>query len=112
MTDREKLYKLLDEAINDEDTSYYNIVDYLLENGVIVPPCKVGQILYLLYPVRKGVYEAVVDEISISNKSNFIVLRDLYFNRRTSVFFEQVGKTVFFTKEEAEKALQELNNTN
>ena len=31
MTDREKLIELIDEAINDEETSYSNIADYLLE---------------------------------------------------------------------------------
>ena len=83
------------------------IADYLLANGVIVPPCKVGDMVYLFYPVRKGIYEAFVDEISLSKKSNFIVTRDLYFNRRQAVFFEQFGKTVFLTKEEAENALKE-----
>ena len=77
------------------------IADYLLANGVIVPPCKVGDIVYLFYPVRKGIYEAVVDEICLTEKSNFIVTRDLYFNRRQSIFIEQIGKTVFLTKEEA-----------
>ncbi len=86
--------------------------DYLLRRGVIVPPCRVGDIVYLFYPVRKGIYEAVVDEISLSQKSNFIVTRDLYFNRRTAIFFEQIGKTVFFTKEEAEKALKERSKEN
>ncbi len=84
-----------------------NVADHLIANGVIVPPCKVGQIVYLFYPVRKGIYEAVVDEICLTRKSNFIVTRDLYFNRRQSIFFEQIGKTVFLTKEEAEKALAE-----
>ena len=36
MTVRERLIELIDEAINDEETSYSNIADYLLANGVIV----------------------------------------------------------------------------
>lgn len=80
------------------------------EGRIIVLPCKVGAIVYLFYPVRKGIYEAVVDEIYLSQKSKFIVVRDLYFNRRQSIFFEQIGKTVFLTKEEAEKALKEREN--
>ena len=77
------------------------------EGRLIVPPCRVGDIVYLLYPVRKGVYEAFIDEICVMKESNFIVTRDIYFNRRQSIFFEQIGKTVFLTKEEAEKALKE-----
>lgn len=82
---------------------FYNVP----KEQIIVPPCKVGDIVYLFYPVRKGIYEAVVDEISLSQKSKFIVTRDLYFNRRQAIFFEQLGKTVFLTKEDAEKALKE-----
>ena len=93
---------------DDECAKYFSerIADFLLENGVIVPPCKVGDIVYLYYPVRKGIYEAVVDEINLTQKSNFIITRDLYFNRRQAVFFEQFGKTVFLTREEAERALK------
>jgi len=43
---RERLIELIDRAINDEETSYSNIADYLLENGVIVPPCQKGAVLY------------------------------------------------------------------
>lgn len=42
---RDRLIQLIDEAINDESTSYSNIADYLLENGVIAPPCKGGDII-------------------------------------------------------------------
>ena len=44
----------------------------------------------------------------IEYKSNFIITRDLYFNRRKAVFFEQFGKTVFLTREEAEAKLKEV----
>ena len=121
MTERERLIEILrnpnchSPMLCDKNCKYAHlescyearIADLLLANGVIVPPCKVGDIVYLFYPVRKGIYEAVVDEISLSQKSNFIVTRDLYFNRRQAIFFEQLGKTVFLTKEEAESALKE-----
>ncbi len=111
MNERERLIELLRGAKN----RYINLLEFekgliathLLENGVIVPPCRVGDIVYLLCPVREGIYEAFVDEICVMKESNFIVTRDIYFNRRQSIFFEQIGKTVFLTKEEAEKALKE-----
>ena len=117
---RERLIELINKSnvsfCNFPDENYVekckgNLADYLLANGVIVPPCKVGDTVYLFYPVRKGIYEAFVDEISLYKKSNFIVARDLYFNRRQTVFFEQFGKTVFLTKEEAENALKERKET-
>lgn len=104
---REKLIELIQKSVNGcARNCAETIADYQLENGVIVPPCKVGDIVYLLYPVRKGIYEASVDEIRLSKTSNFIVTKDLYFGRRQSVFFEQFGKTVFLTREEAEQALK------
>lgn len=113
MTDRDRLIELLDKTFAEQYKkrgllTAPHTADHLLANGVICPPCKVGAIVYLFYPVRKGIYEAVVDEICLMEKSNFIVTRDLYFNRRQSIFFEQIGKTVFLTKEEAEEKLKEL----
>lgn len=108
MTDREKLYKLLDEAINDEDTSYYNIVDYLLENGVIVPPCRVGQTVYTVGIFTGQIIQSKVLVIDYEENDVWLHLSNATY---VSVN-QQLGKSFFFTKEEAEKALQELNNTN
>ena len=82
MTDRDRLIELIRqgkdmtpcekdndyrcEGIKCADCESKSIADYLLANGVIVPPCKVGQMVYLFYPVRKGIYEAVVDEICLN----------------------------------------------
>ena len=43
---RDRLIELIEEAIEEESTSSANIADYLRENGVIVPPCKVGDTVY------------------------------------------------------------------
>ena len=111
MTDRDRLADIIDSFFGCDsayfDIDKYELADHLLANGVIVPPCKVWDVVYLFFPVRKGIYEAVVEEINLTSKSNFIVTRDLYFGRRNSIFLEQFGKTVFLTKEEAEKALKE-----
>lgn len=89
------------------DAKYIN---YLLttacEGRLIILPCKIGQIVYLHYPFARGVYEAEVCEISCSKDSNIMVLRDLYFNRREGINFERIGKSVFLSREEAEKALK------
>ena len=56
MTEREKLIELLCSAplgFKSFDSQYYKstiskIADHLLENGVIVPPCKVGDTVYYI----------------------------------------------------------------
>lgn len=84
------------------------VADYLLDNGVLVPPCKVGDTVYQIIPkcspafgmcpynggygtarCDKGPCKAHIKEISFS-------LSDI----------ENIGKTVFLTREEAEKALE------
>ena len=90
-----------------------DIADYLLNNGVIVPPCKVGDTVYWLEDIGiqklPDISEYIVENIVVGlNPSKYI----LYCKRKTSnnrerFFNESLGKTVFFTKEEAEKALKE-----
>ncbi len=51
---REKLAELIRKAntamwgktISDRQTESRFIADYLIENGVILPPCKVGEVVY------------------------------------------------------------------
>ena len=40
MTERERLIELLDIIIQPGEKTLGDIADYLLENGVIVPPCE------------------------------------------------------------------------
>ena len=66
---RERLIELLRDTFNytkgvciDFDEAVEINADYLLENGVIVPPCKVGDVVYRIYtrawntrtPTEKG----------------------------------------------------------
>ena len=87
------------------------IADYLLENGVIVPPCKVGQIVYQIQPTRKRVQAYEVTAYKFNGRSYFFswVLKDREgFYENVEGFSDiQIGKTVFLTREEAEKALKE-----
>lgn len=117
MTDRERLIELIycsgrdyDDYVDEqhemgmsphEDFDSW-LADDLLANGVIVPPCKVGQIVWL---VRNG----KIEETTVEK----IVLKDggLYLKLLCNSFYEttcrSIGKTVFLTKEEAERALKE-----
>ena len=96
-----------------------NIADYLIENGVIVPPCKAGQTVYRITKLILGetiIVEGEVFEITITheygNKTEyrfyFWAKGDEYYRGQFSLWcnFADFGKTVFLTKEEAEKALR------
>ena len=81
----------------------YLIVDHLLANGVIVPPCKVGDTVYVCFS-RTRVIECKVAQIIIEHIEeigmSFICYGGMRFDMR------HWGKTVFLTREEAEKALE------
>lgn len=125
MTDRERLIELMIEAKRTEPeigsfTDY--LADYLLEHGVIVPPCKVGDKLFILYDDDYGEYECselcigVLQELrvfakcGISGYKNIQECPEYYCGQpfcSTSFTRKDFGKTVFLTREEAEKALKE-----
>lgn len=85
--------------------------DYLLENGVIVPPCKVGDTVYEFYEVRgnRGIAEHIVTNVAVGlNPREFIVYTKHKQNEGIKdVFYgESFCETVFLTREEAERALK------
>lgn len=100
MTERERLIKLLDNALPGSD-----IVDYLLENGVIVPPCKVGDVVWLIGNMRLYTKEVICSRKIISVQrlrtgGTLMHFKDGCFDA------DAVGVYVFLTKEEAEQALK------
>lgn len=81
--------------------------DYLLANGVIVPPCKVGAVVYVLRSQTsngKNLYlrEERIDHYRVFDKMAFMVFE----SGRTSVPDYLWETTVFLTREEAEAALR------
>lgn len=101
MTERERLIELLDVIIQPGEKTLGDIADYLLEKGVIVLPCKVGDTIYRCgYPSKK-VYEWEIEHVKLYLDE--IVFVDDSDNEFTA---EDIGKTVFLTREEAEKALE------
>lgn len=78
------------------------------ENGMIVIlPCKVGDIVYIIFDqkIYKGKCDGFEYDRLMSNWFINIKTPDL---GKTFEIFEDIGKTIFFTKEEAEKALGEM----
>ena len=127
MTDRERLIELMIEAKRtDLETGSFTdyLADYLLEHGVIVLPCKVGDTVYIKgNPVK-------ISFLHIENEITYCVQFDCEkLDCFSCPFYEDevswegehdcgtygyieftesdIGKTVFLTREEAEKALKE-----
>lgn len=100
---RDRLIELLEQTGMIENSIRCKIAAHeLMANGVVVPPCKVGDMIYritaygsiMAWDIVK--MEVYVDEIGyVDDSDNWIGLDDF-------------GKTVFLTKEEAEKTLKAL----
>ena len=103
---RDRLIELIREArknmkgANSDLHREYIFADYLLANGVIVPPVKVGDIVWV-YDFMWGLIPCKVDR----PYHCFCGQEDSCTFERTFIN-EDLGKTVFLTKEEAEKALK------
>ena len=98
MTDRERLTALLMAGAGDclgkgGALNCSRLADYLLEHGVTVLPCKVGDTLYC--------------ESAIKGHITYLKAHDLEWIFENREIF---GKEIFLTREEAERALKECEN--
>ena len=93
----------LEEISEDCDCMLQKAVDYLLDNGVIVPPCKVGDKVYQ-YDNAGRIYESEVVWFYYDKDYKRVV-----YDCNTELAFseEAIGKTVFLSREEEENALKE-----
>jgi hypothetical protein len=109
---KERLVELIGQAksveasgIDFKVTDEY-IADYLLANGVVVPKVKVCDSIFRVggYP-EKRVYEWQVSHFTVYGEDL------VYFDDSDNEFWEEdIGKTVFLTREEAEAKLKEKEN--
>jgi hypothetical protein len=83
------------------DSDIKKIANHLIANGVIVPPCKVGDTVYW-YGLVNHLVEAKIVAIDSGAKARVEKIDYEY-----DLLGEDFGKTVFFTKEDAEQALKE-----
>lgn len=76
------------------------IADYLISEGMIVPPCKVGATVYFTY--GKEILQGYVEEITDSKKGLRIACK--FENGEQRMFWRSdFGENIFLTKNEAEK---------
>ena len=101
------------------------LADHLLANGVIVPPCKVGDKVYELdtlvnndkcencefyYEGGMGDYPACEKGRCGNRTNDCIEIEEVVVTQKALYWWlcmDDFGKTVFLTREEAEKALKE-----
>jgi hypothetical protein len=86
-------------------------ISKLPAKGAIVLPCKVGDTVYEIQPIRQRIQAYDVTTVKYNGHYYWFtwILKDrrgLYGNVEGFTDM-QIGKTVFLTKEEAEKALKE-----
>lgn len=121
ITMRDKLIELLQSVSTNEEGNrgVGSIADFLLENGVIVPPCKVGDTVYITItsPAVPSVIERKVVGFRYSTDMTKLegILIDLVVdkegNTKTTYFSaDAINKIIFFTPEEAEKALEGVSD--
>ena len=103
MTDRDRLIELLiKEQVGCYAISPTWLADYLIANGVILPPYKIGDTVYRIIAKSFVADYWHIAEIQINaNEMIFIDNGGNYF------IADDVGKKVFLTKEEAEAKLKE-----
>ena len=117
MTEREKLIELLMQGdIAASKQGVFNccmckreaeiLADHLLENGVIVPPVQVGATVYCTDSYRHLIKPLEIFGFDCTKRiCKYYCSGGDY----TPAWFNpaEIGKTVFLTREEAEKALKE-----
>ena len=113
---KDRLIALIQDSVNGCAKHWAEIIaDYLLANGVIVPPCKVGDTVYTInttitcthifkgwdYLNKKPIYEI--------KKESFIGISEIVIPNIEYIFahWHFFGKEIFLTREEAEQALKE-----
>ena len=126
MTDRDRLIELITKAYKEwRNNTNFDVsiseftADHLLANGVIVPPCKVGDTVYttLCYGVRDWrIEESVIVEIRKRLGFNLEITERITNNKGHCTYLpivlENFGVTKFLTKEEAEAELRKRSEDN
>jgi hypothetical protein len=119
MDAKNRLIELLEEVIAIQKSSFgpdeptlETVAGYLLANGVIVPPCRIGDTVWVANLTRQRVFPNKVHGIYLAGTSKYSNTMRL---EHTNQFGEksyrkftwaQFGKNVFFTEEEAEAKLR------
>ena len=98
---RERLIELLKYSpslVLDKGGNWEENTDHLIENGVILLPCKVGDRVYQVDGVR--IYPSTIHEITYTASNVIFVTENIVFDERA------INSSIFLTREKAERALK------
>lgn len=129
MTENEKLITMLGgiqdkgvcEAVDVFDTGYTvsnaKVAEHLIKNGATVPPCNIGDTVYIVFPAaiieKYTVKSATVERLQyIVNKSDAAWLLDVIQKDKHNRSFANTvkfGKKAFLTEQEANWAAEKLS---
>lgn len=112
---KNSLFKHIDKSCNLAE----NIADDLLANGGVVLPCKMGDDVYVIEPCtcfnkyrsfeechrRRTAATKWIDIVNVQKKHSKKCLK-LFIRPFKIEYLNKVGKTVFLSREEAERALK------
>lgn len=109
--------KVIIESAFSDDTSKAERIRELLkadkDGRLVVLPCKVGQRVFALLDTDKHISECEVKQIGLGNEIGFVGIEPIGARgREYGVSIKGFGKTVFLTREAAEKELEEIRNGN
>ena len=104
MNERKRLIELIRESVGSCAENWAAVIaDYLLENGVIVLPCKIGtEVYWLTTPCGEcgNNYTPFIKGCRNCSKRGIQTIMFDY------GLIPELGKEIFLTREEAEKALE------
>lgn len=111
MTDRDRLIELIEDTAHEKGGMpiFSELADYLLANGVIVSPLKLGDKIYKIFDIEsihRKIVKIEVLEIEIIFRRSCGTVRKKYSYNYNAFTNDDFGKTVFLTKSQAEEALK------
>lgn len=108
---REKLIELIKARIENKTWCVSALADYLIANGVVVLPFEIGQTLYDASEFYDGTEHPEIYELKSYEMSIDKLTDDIWAFTYDGCFidYDDIGKTVFLTREEAEAKLRENN---
>lgn len=101
---------------HEEFCMHHEICDYFKDKSKCIElPCKVGDTAYHYYKSVSEILPYVVEDIYIDKEQTryFATAFNVYYNEHLDgIEFteDEIGKTVFLTKSEAEQKLKEMQN--
>lgn len=85
-----------------------HICDYFIANGVVAPPCKVGDTVYRVLVNLNDIEPCTVTEFVHDECGTLLKCSSFDGVWTEFVHSADIGKTVFLTHEEAEAALEKM----